>query len=453
MKLLIFLLVLLINYFCTNLMMKYIAFLIFAISTFSAYSQAIKVKKEFYTQNYFISKRNVVSDTVITKEYEVLTEDDYTKHGYYREYFLGKKIKVEGYYNMGKKTGVWKTYKDNDIMISAVEYKNGYKNGESKLFNDKGVLTFFAEYTNDILNGEYIKYDEFGNKIMNGYYTNGNSNGKWHYYNDKGDEYALMQYNNGALHDTSFSYLPDDKLFALRIYNEGKLLYQKFCDSTGYIYQTDSLVDNSYYIQHVYQNNQLYYTITHNDSTIKRITFNTSLYPDMHHGNFANGNGDIKLYDKEGNIEFYFVLKDNSVSGFKVPSLSEESIDTILYFDGKKSKCNILKEFSFLTYKSIIHKASYQNSESDYNMMKIISKNIRYPEYEVENGIQGEVVIGFVVNKFGDIIDPIILKSLTPACNNEVIRVLGLMHDWIPGTANGMPVNMSFTLPLEFRLQ
>ena len=433
--------------------MKYIAFLLFVTGTISAYSQATKVKKEFYTQHYFISKKKVVSDTVITKEYEVLAEDGYTKHGFYREFFPSKKIKVEGFYNLDKKIGIWKAYNDNDIMISAIEYLNDYKNGECKSFNDKGLLIFFATYTDDVLNGEYLKYDELGNKIMKGHYINGNANGRWHYYNDKGDEYALIQYNNGALHDTSFGYLSDDKLFALKIYNKGKLLYQRLCDSTGYIYQTDSLVDNSYYIQNIYQNNQLYYTITHNDSTIKNITFNTTSYPDLHHGNFSNGNGDIKLYDNEGNIEFYFVSKDNSISGYKLQSLSEESIDTILYFDGKKSKCNILKEFSFFTYKSVINKAIYQNNESDYNLKKIISKNIRYPEYEMENGIQGEVVIGFVVNRFGDIINPKILRSLTPACDNEVLRVLGLMHEWIPGTANGMPVNMDFRLPLKFKLQ
>ena len=85
--------------------------------------------------------------------------------------------------------------------------------------------------------------------------------------------------------------------------------------------------------------------------------------------------------------------------------------------------------------------------------MGTLSKNIKYPVIAQENGIQGKVILGFVVTKSGAISDVTVLRSLDPSCDKEAIRVVKLLPKWIPGKQNGENVNVRYTLPVVFRLQ
>ena len=84
--------------------------------------------------------------------------------------------------------------------------------------------------------------------------------------------------------------------------------------------------------------------------------------------------------------------------------------------------------------------------------MKFLSKNIRYPKKARENGIQGRVVVQFVVDKDGSIDDIKIVKSVSWELNDEAKRVVKRMPKFKPGTIGGEPVRMRFTMPIMFRL-
>ena len=85
-------------------------------------------------------------------------------------------------------------------------------------------------------------------------------------------------------------------------------------------------------------------------------------------------------------------------------------------------------------------------------LMKWLSKNLKYPASAQENNIQGRVLVQFVVNKDGSIVDPKVLRSVDPALDKEALRVVSAMPKWQPGKQRGKTVRVRFTLPVTFRL-
>jgi periplasmic protein TonB len=86
------------------------------------------------------------------------------------------------------------------------------------------------------------------------------------------------------------------------------------------------------------------------------------------------------------------------------------------------------------------------------SLVAFISRNIKYPEKARKESTVGEVIVQFVVDEKGNVIDPKILKALSPECDAEVIRVLNKMPSWHPGKIKGKKVKSLFTLPVRFSL-
>lgn len=80
-------------------------------------------------------------------------------------------------------------------------------------------------------------------------------------------------------------------------------------------------------------------------------------------------------------------------------------------------------------------------------MMEFIKQNLRYP---YDSHVEGKVYIKFVIDKNGKVRDPFILKGLSKSCNDEAIRVITMMPDWIPARQNGKAVPVYFNLPIMF---
>lgn len=86
-------------------------------------------------------------------------------------------------------------------------------------------------------------------------------------------------------------------------------------------------------------------------------------------------------------------------------------------------------------------------------LMKWLSRNLKYPASCQESCIQGRVIVQFVVNRDGSIVEPKILKSVDPLLDKEAIRVVSAMPKWEPGMQRNKPVRVRFQLPITFRLQ
>ena len=84
-------------------------------------------------------------------------------------------------------------------------------------------------------------------------------------------------------------------------------------------------------------------------------------------------------------------------------------------------------------------------------MMEFIATNLKYPQQAVKDDVQGMVLVDFVINTEGTATDPKIVRSLSPECDAEVIRVVSLMPAWTPGQQDGKTVNVKYTLPVMFK--
>lgn len=89
----------------------------------------------------------------------------------------------------------------------------------------------------------------------------------------------------------------------------------------------------------------------------------------------------------------------------------------------------------------------------DAALMGYLRDNIHYPTIAAENGVQGRVVVGFVVERDGSITDVKILRGVDPSLDREAMRVVKSMPRWNPGKQNGSAVRVKYQVPVSFRLQ
>jgi protein TonB len=82
-----------------------------------------------------------------------------------------------------------------------------------------------------------------------------------------------------------------------------------------------------------------------------------------------------------------------------------------------------------------------------------LHEHTKYPATAAENGIEGKVIVQFVVGKDGKVRDVTIARSLDRSCDKEAVRVVSSMPRWIPGKQNGKEVSVKYTLPITFKLQ
>ncbi|MDR1763349.1 MAG: energy transducer TonB [Dysgonamonadaceae bacterium] len=88
----------------------------------------------------------------------------------------------------------------------------------------------------------------------------------------------------------------------------------------------------------------------------------------------------------------------------------------------------------------------------DKCLMEFINNNIKYPEDCIRDSIQGIVICKFIIDDSGNIICPIIRKSVHPSLDREVLRVISIMPKWKPASLHGVPCKQCFGFPIRFNL-
>jgi protein TonB len=90
-------------------------------------------------------------------------------------------------------------------------------------------------------------------------------------------------------------------------------------------------------------------------------------------------------------------------------------------------------------------------------MLEYIYGNLKYPAIARENGIEGQVVIQFVVDKDGSINDINLVRNLEGGCGEAALKVVKGMNNlpqkWTPGKQRGRAVKVKYTLPVKFKLE
>ena len=87
------------------------------------------------------------------------------------------------------------------------------------------------------------------------------------------------------------------------------------------------------------------------------------------------------------------------------------------------------------------------------NLINHIYENAKYPPLARRNGIEGTVVVSFIVNKEGNVEDIEILRNIGSGCGEEVKRVINKLGRFLPGKQNGIPVSVIYRLPVKFNLK
>ncbi len=89
----------------------------------------------------------------------------------------------------------------------------------------------------------------------------------------------------------------------------------------------------------------------------------------------------------------------------------------------------------------------------DAALFKFLYETIKYPAEAKDNGIQGKVILRFIVTSEGNVENVYVVRGVDPLLDNEAVRVMNLCPKWEPGKMKGKPVNIYYSVPISFSLK
>ncbi len=89
---------------------------------------------------------------------------------------------------------------------------------------------------------------------------------------------------------------------------------------------------------------------------------------------------------------------------------------------------------------------------NDREGLQRLQESIHYPTIAQKAGVQGRVIVQFVVDEKGNVTDPVVLRGIGGGCDEEAVRAVSLLR-FKPGKQRGRPVRVRYTLPVQFRLR
>lgn len=78
--------------------------------------------------------------------------------------------------------------------------------------------------------------------------------------------------------------------------------------------------------------------------------------------------------------------------------------------------------------------------------------NLKYPETAKKNGVEGMVMLSFIVKKDGSVSNVQVLRGIGSGCDEEAVRLLTNSEKWTPGKKENKPVDVEMKLPVQFKL-
>lgn len=153
----------------------------------------------------------------------------------------------------------------------------------------------------------------------------------------------------------------------------------------------------------------------------------------------------------EAQLPEEFKVVDNNVEVAKINFVSSDQTDKPLPPPPAPVAPEPVQEETEEIFTVVEDVPEFPGGQSE--LMKYLSSSIRYPEIAVENGIQGRVIVQFVVERDGSATQVEVARGVDPSLDKEAIRVVKEMPKWKPGQQRGKPVRTKFTLPVQFRLQ
>ncbi len=144
----------------------------------------------------------------------------------------------------------------------------------------------------------------------------------------------------------------------------------------------------------------------------------------------------------------------NIIKPAKGISAVNHPVDTLkpIVDDGKGAVFQVVEEMPRFAGCEDIQDAQVRKECAKKKMLMHIYTNIKYPPQARESHIQGTVIASFIIEKDGSVTNAKILRGIGGGCDEEVVRIVNNMPNFLPGKQRGQNVRVQFNLPVKFKL-
>ena len=362
--------------------------------------------------------------------------DEYILNGLWKIYYPNSEdIASVRFFNNGVLDGPFGRYdRTTHKKIEKGQYKNGKKVGSWETFDPVSEqLRSTVDYEDGRAEGIFLKYNRLGGVAMRGEFRKGLREGLWkQYYEDSTKLEGVLEYH----HDIAKATWYDSATGAIRTTGglKGLRWHGKF---TKYYIGTQKVKSEFSYKDGLLEGKETDY-----DEEGKLIAQTNWLHGKKHGPykvnydfsdnkwlelDFVNDtlHGDLKVLYRNGQLKRYSQYKKGNVVAEKCFAESGEAIEcppirTDAIFNG--------------------------------DVMTYIGNNLEYPEDAKESRAEGKVLITFTVNEQGEVTEPRVEKGFYESCDNEAIRIISEMRQWIPAQIDGHTFSQRKVLPVVFWL-
>jgi TonB family protein len=222
--------------------------------------------------------------------------------------------------------------------------------------------------------------------------------------------------------------------------------------------ESTKAITNAYETKNTVVNEQVY---SSNRESVKPISNNSK----------ENNNTKILMWIFVGCVVFVVLLiirccSDDSTTASQEQTYEEENVyNEYQDIDQSQESTNTVTTSTEDNNDLIFEENDEDNSDYDVveempefpggasAMMMYLAENIKYPTAAQERGAQGRVIVKFVIDKNGNVVEPVIVRSVDPDLDKEALRVVRSMPRWKPGMQRNKIVRVKYTVPVTFRLQ
>ena len=327
----------------------------------------------------------------------------------------------------------------------------------SAMMMDCRGLTGEVTFTTDDYEEVYV-FDKLG-LLVNHRHSRRGTNDTWEYdYNEKGEvwpssktdnrgkttSYKTTFNTNGLITSitgndgtqTTFSYTADNVLRTVSYSKNGKQTRIDTYDSEEHVIRSER---NGVILAYEYNYQG---DVVSMDKKRGNIVMDQTTYDYDY-----DSSGQYWCTMRQYNNGSLFLVKHRTFSLPSLKSTSSSSYDTI---GSSYDLSAAIDDSDQKVYDAVEQMPSFPGGQGA--LMQWLSENVKYPVVAQENGVQGRVVVAFVVEKDGSITDVRVVRSIDPVLDQEAQRVMMSMPRWKPGTKNGSAVRVKYNVPVSFRL-
>ena len=177
------------------------------------------------------------------------------------------------------------------------------------------------------------------------------------------------------------------------------------------------------------------------EKEIPSVLFTTGMYPE--YNTVRDTPSILEFEDMERELEYLYNFSLKLVNGRKAE-----------FYRGEPPKKNALDKDGIVNYYDCDIRPTFLGSpDPAVFLQKWVYAYLKYPQKAVENGIQGRVLVDFVIDEKGKVTDVKVAKGVDPLLDDEAVKVISASPSWKPARLHGEKVKCRLSLYVEFRLQ